>query len=109
MAYTMWRGVVGLIKPTRRPGSLEELIRLLPPGIGIVPLLLNEHIGRHHSTARHVVGEIFRRVYITQRVDKAADRVGRRVVKNRYHPSSGNLRPAAEAHCTSADAGIVGA
>jgi maleate isomerase len=41
MAYTMWRGVVGLIKPTRRPGSLEELIRLLPEGIGVVPLLLN--------------------------------------------------------------------
>jgi maleate isomerase len=41
MTYTMWRGVVGLIKPTRRPGSLEELIRMLPPGIGIVPLLLN--------------------------------------------------------------------
>jgi maleate cis-trans isomerase len=41
MAYTMWRGVVGLVKPTRRPGSLEELIRVLPEGIGVVPLLLN--------------------------------------------------------------------
>lgn len=41
MAYTLWRGVVGLVKPTRRPGSLEELIRLLPEGIGVVPLLLN--------------------------------------------------------------------
>lgn len=47
MAYTMWRGVVGLVKPTRRPGSLEELIRMLPPGIGIVPLLLNVREGSH--------------------------------------------------------------
>jgi maleate isomerase len=35
-----WRGVVGCIKPTLRPGSLEELIRLLPPGIGVLPLYL---------------------------------------------------------------------
>jgi maleate isomerase len=41
LAFTMWRGVVGMVKPTRRPGSLEELIRLLPQGIGVVPLLLN--------------------------------------------------------------------
>jgi maleate isomerase len=27
-----------LIKPTHRPGSLEEFIRLLPEGIGVVPL-----------------------------------------------------------------------
>jgi maleate isomerase len=32
-----WRGVVGVIKPTYRPGSLEEFIRLLPEGIGVVP------------------------------------------------------------------------
>ena len=47
MHYTMWRGVVGLVKPTRRPGSLEELIRMLPQGIGIVPLLLNVREGSH--------------------------------------------------------------
>ena len=45
MAYTLWRGVIGLVKPTRRPGSLEELIRLLPEGIGVVPLLLNVRQG----------------------------------------------------------------
>jgi maleate isomerase len=43
----MWRGVVGLVKPTRRPGSLEELIRMLPQGIGVVPLLLNVREGSH--------------------------------------------------------------
>ena len=45
MSFTLWRGVAGLIKPTRRPGTLEELIRMLPEGIGIVPLLLNFKAG----------------------------------------------------------------
>ncbi len=40
MSYTSWRGIVGLIKPTMRPGSLEEFIRLLPDGIGVIPLFL---------------------------------------------------------------------
>jgi len=40
MPYTSWRGVVGLVKPTMRPGSLEEFIRLLPEGIGVLPLFL---------------------------------------------------------------------
>ncbi len=35
-----WRGVVGAIKATHRPGSLEEFIRLLPEGIGVVHLSL---------------------------------------------------------------------
>lgn len=38
--FHSWRGVVGVIKPTHRPGSLEEFIRLLPEGIGVVPLFL---------------------------------------------------------------------
>ena len=45
MHYSMWRGVAGLVKPTRRPGSLETLIRLLPEGIGVVPLLLDVRAG----------------------------------------------------------------
>ena len=45
MSFTLWRGVVGLVKPTRRPGTLEELIRMLPEGIGVVPLLLNFKAG----------------------------------------------------------------
>ena len=35
-----WRGVVGIIKPTLRPGSLEEFIRLLPEGIGVIPMFI---------------------------------------------------------------------
>jgi maleate isomerase len=45
MSFTLWRGVVGMVRPTRRPGTLEDLIRMLPEGIGIVPLLLNFKAG----------------------------------------------------------------
>jgi maleate isomerase len=40
MAFDSWRGTVGVIKPTFRPGSLEEFIKLLPDGIGVVPLFI---------------------------------------------------------------------
>lgn len=45
MAFKSWRGTVGLIKPTLRPGSFEELVRILPLGIGVVPLYLNFNQG----------------------------------------------------------------
>jgi maleate isomerase len=41
MAFSSWRGVVGLINPTLRPGMTEEVIRLMPEGIGVIPLFLN--------------------------------------------------------------------
>jgi maleate isomerase len=41
MAFTTWRGLLGVIKPTKRPGSLEEMIRMLPEGIGVIPLYLS--------------------------------------------------------------------
>jgi maleate cis-trans isomerase len=34
-------GIVGFIKPTRRIGSLEELIPFLPPGLAMVPVYLD--------------------------------------------------------------------
>jgi maleate isomerase len=40
MAFDSWRGTVGVIKPTFRPGSLEEFIKLLPDGFGVVPLFV---------------------------------------------------------------------
>ena len=40
-----WRGTVGVIKPTMRPGSLEEFIRLMPEGVGVIPTFLNIHEG----------------------------------------------------------------
>ena len=41
MSFSSWRGVVGMINPTMRPGMTEEVIRLLPEGIGLIPLFLN--------------------------------------------------------------------
>lgn len=41
MAFTSWRGIVGIVKPTMRPGGLEDMIRLLPEGIGVLPLYNN--------------------------------------------------------------------
>jgi maleate isomerase len=46
MAFDSWRGVVGDIKPTMRPGALEELIRMLPQGIGVIPLFLDIRDGK---------------------------------------------------------------
>jgi len=34
MPYDCWRGMVGIIKPTKGSGSLVELIEVLPDGIG---------------------------------------------------------------------------
>ena len=33
MSNGNWRGTVGMVKPTRGSGSLEEIIRMLPEGI----------------------------------------------------------------------------
>lgn len=33
-----WRGVVGMVLPTYRVGSLERFIRMLPEGIGVIPV-----------------------------------------------------------------------
>lgn len=41
MAFSTWRGLAGLVNPTLRPGMTEEVIRLLPEGIGVLPLFLN--------------------------------------------------------------------
>ena len=54
MAFTSWRGVVGCIKPTMRPGGLEELIRMLPEGIGVIPLFLGIKEGTTDEFKRSV-------------------------------------------------------
>jgi maleate isomerase len=41
VSFSSWRGTVGIIKPTMRPGGIEEFIRLLPEGIGVLPLFVN--------------------------------------------------------------------
>ncbi|MET0643772.1 MAG: hypothetical protein ABWZ17_05305 [Candidatus Binatia bacterium] len=43
--FESWRGILGDIKPTHRPGSLEEFIRLLPEGIGVIPMTVGIRSG----------------------------------------------------------------
>jgi maleate cis-trans isomerase len=41
MAYTSWRGTVGVVEPSRGGVSYMDLVRLLPGGIGVIPTYLN--------------------------------------------------------------------
>ncbi len=43
--FESWRGILGDIKPTHRPGSLEDFIRLLPEGIGVIPMTVGIRSG----------------------------------------------------------------
>jgi maleate isomerase len=45
MAFSSWRGTVGIVRPTLRTGGFEDLIRMLPEGIGVIPLILNVRRG----------------------------------------------------------------
>ena len=54
MAFTMWRGVVGLVRPTRRPGAIEELIRMLPEGIGVLPFMVNFRAGSREEFSKAI-------------------------------------------------------
>ena len=54
MAFTMWRGVVGLVRPTRRPGAIEELIRMLPEGIGVLPFMVNFKAGLREEFSKAI-------------------------------------------------------
>ncbi|MEK9685519.1 MAG: hypothetical protein VW226_13295 [Rhodospirillaceae bacterium] len=49
MVFPSWRPVIGLIKPTMRPGSLEELVRILPSEITIIPLHQNVERGNEEE------------------------------------------------------------
>ena len=56
MAFSSWRGTVGIVKPTLRPGGLEELIRMLPEGIGVVPMSNNIRKGTREEFAKVMAG-----------------------------------------------------
>ena len=45
MAFSSWRGTVGIVRPTLRTGGFEDLVRMLPEGIGVIPLMLNVRRG----------------------------------------------------------------
>jgi maleate isomerase len=49
---TNWRGVVGCIKPRAGDPSLVDMIRLLPDGIGVVPVYLNFAEGTREELSR---------------------------------------------------------
>ncbi len=61
MSFGSWRGTVGVVKPTYRPGSLEEFIRLLPDGIGVIPLFVDIRRGTGEEFAS-VLGAVEERV-----------------------------------------------
>ena len=44
-------GTVGMVKPTRRPGTLEEIIPFLPPGVGMIPVYLDIKAGTENEFA----------------------------------------------------------
>jgi len=46
MVYDFWRGMVGIIKPTKGSGSPVELIKMLPDGIRVIPLFYNVRPGK---------------------------------------------------------------
>jgi maleate isomerase len=52
MAFDSWRGTVGIIKPTLRPGSIEDLIRILPDGIGVVVTHIDIRTGTRDEFAQ---------------------------------------------------------
>jgi maleate cis-trans isomerase len=53
MSYA-WRGTVGFIKPTYRVGTLEEMMRLLPEGIGFIPLHVGIKVGTENEFTQSV-------------------------------------------------------
>lgn len=40
-----WRGIIGLVKPTYRPGPLENFIRLMPDGVCVIPRYVGVRAG----------------------------------------------------------------
>ncbi len=34
-------GIVGMVKPVRRPGTLEEILPFIPPGVGMIPVYVD--------------------------------------------------------------------
>lgn len=53
MASASWRGTVGVVKPTYGSGSLVEFIRLLPEGVGVIPMYagIKEHTQEGYLSA----------------------------------------------------------
>jgi maleate isomerase len=52
--YYGWRGIVGMVKPTFRPGSMEDFIKLMPDGVGVMPL----RVGAREGTQQEFVNAL---------------------------------------------------
>jgi maleate isomerase len=59
MASANWRGTVGVVKPTYESGSLVEFIRLLPEGVGVIPVYagIKQHTERGYLDAMETYNE----------------------------------------------------
>src|SRR5438874_11992386 len=59
MAKANWRGTVGVVKPTYESGSLVEFIRLLPEGVGVIPVYagIKQHTERGYLDALDTYNE----------------------------------------------------
>ena len=63
MGFSSWRGNAGMIMPTMRPGAPEEIIRLLPDGVGVITLYLDIERGdeaEFHDVLPHYERDIGR-------------------------------------------------
>lgn len=56
MTFSTWRGVIGNVKPNVSAGLTEDLIRLLPDGVGLIPIYLN--LPQDRTPARLEAGRI---------------------------------------------------
>ena len=59
MTSANWRGTVGVVKPTYESGSLVEFIRLLPDGVGVIPVYagIREHTESGYLSAMETYTE----------------------------------------------------
>ena len=56
MAFEIWRGVVGLVMPVRRAGILEQVMGLLPHGVGVFPVYNNIQRGTREEFTEALKG-----------------------------------------------------
>src|SRR3970040_521012 len=50
------RGIVGLVKPTYRPGSMESFIKLMPEGVGFIPAHAGIRAGNEQELQEALTG-----------------------------------------------------
>jgi maleate cis-trans isomerase len=56
MASNASLGTVGIVRPTQRPAGYDDLLRMLPAGVGVVPLCLDVRRGAVDEFRAAIVG-----------------------------------------------------